>query len=85
MAEGGGSCSDCSHSVLHRLICRLILLGRSQSERVVQAAAAALGELGPTDLTTLILQVQDTVRPSLIFSLLSTFSILFRYTILGRR
>ena len=53
IADGSGSSSDCR--TLHRLICRLILLARNKPP-VVQVIACALGELGPSDLTTLVLE-----------------------------
>ena len=53
IADGSGCSSDCR--TLHRLICRLILLARNKPP-VVQVIACALGELGPSDLTTLVLE-----------------------------
>jgi hypothetical protein len=55
------SSSDCIRSSLHRLICSLIQLGKTKPI-LAEAVAAALGELGPSDLTTLILQ-PDTPVP----------------------
>jgi len=45
-----------SGSALHHLICCLIRLTRTKSNALLEAVASALGELGPADLTTLILQ-----------------------------
>ena len=55
LESGTVSSSDCIRGSLHRLVCCLIQLGKSKSS-LTEAVAAALGELGPADLTTLILQ-----------------------------
>lgn len=49
--------SDCVRSRLHRLICCLIQLSKKRtSPQVRSAIGGCLGELGATDLTTLLLQ-----------------------------
>ncbi|XP_059352933.1 serine-protein kinase ATM-like [Daphnia carinata] len=61
LETGNGSSSDCIRSTIHRLVCSLIQLCKSK-QNLTEAVAVALGELGPADLTTLILQ-PDTPVP----------------------
>ncbi|CAG9854398.1 unnamed protein product [Phyllotreta striolata] len=54
--ETRGFSEDCENSPLHRLICALARLCQSDKKRVVIEAARCLGELGPTNLHTVVLQ-----------------------------
>lgn len=50
---------DCASSKLHQLICVLIKLTTSSTPDIALRAAKCLGELGPADLSTMILQPQN--------------------------
>ncbi|CAD6215508.1 GSCOCG00000317001-RA-CDS [Cotesia congregata] len=54
-----GFAEDCTSSIIHRLIYRLIKLTENQNVNVSLDAAKCLGELGPADLTTMILHPED--------------------------
>lgn len=54
--EMRGFAEDAQSSLLHQLICTLLKLTKSGSLEVSTEAAHCLGELGPADLTTLVLQ-----------------------------
>ncbi|XP_063982057.1 serine-protein kinase ATM [Diachasmimorpha longicaudata] len=54
-----GFAEDCAASVLHRLTYRLIKLTESSNVSIALEAAKCLGELGPTDLTTMILHPEE--------------------------
>lgn len=56
-----GFCADCEESILHQLICMLVKLTSSSNSKVSLEAARCLGELGPADLTTLVLQPERSV------------------------
>ncbi|XP_026809071.1 serine-protein kinase ATM isoform X1 [Rhopalosiphum maidis] len=56
-----GFSEDCTKSILHCLICTLIKLTKNFEFEVQMLAASCLGILGPTDLTTLILQPEPEV------------------------
>uniref|UniRef100_A0A1B6BXN6 Serine/threonine-protein kinase ATM n=4 Tax=Clastoptera arizonana TaxID=38151 RepID=A0A1B6BXN6_9HEMI len=51
-----GFSEDCERSVLHRAICLLIKLISNENPAVRMEAARCLGELGPGNLTTLVLK-----------------------------
>lgn len=51
-----GFSEDCHESLLHRLVCMLVELASEQNSDVKTEAAKCLGELGPADLTTLVLK-----------------------------
>ncbi|XP_024944918.1 serine-protein kinase ATM isoform X2 [Cephus cinctus] len=50
-----GFAEDCASSLLHKLIYRLVKLTSSPDSNIALEAAKCLGELGPADLTTMIL------------------------------
>ncbi|XP_015117607.1 serine-protein kinase ATM [Diachasma alloeum] len=54
-----GFAEDCASSVLHRLTYRLIKLTESSNVNMTLEASKCLGELGPTDLTTMILHPEE--------------------------
>lgn len=57
-----GFAEDVQDSLLHQLICALVKLTRSENLEVSLEASRCLGELGPADLTTLVLQTDlDTL------------------------
>ncbi|GLV35047.1 telomere fusion [Carabus blaptoides fortunei] len=56
-----GFCGDCEESILHQLICMLVKLTSSFNSRVSLEAARCLGELGPADLTTLVLKPERSI------------------------
>lgn len=56
LKQGRGFSQDCKESILHQLICKLIHITSSANEKVQMEALRCLGELGPTDLTTLVLK-----------------------------
>ncbi|CAH1736405.1 unnamed protein product, partial [Aphis gossypii] len=56
-----GFSEDCIKSILHCLICTLIKLTKSDEFEIKILAASCLGILGPSDLTTLILQPEPEV------------------------
>ncbi|KAG5880543.1 hypothetical protein JTB14_026776 [Gonioctena quinquepunctata] len=56
-----GFSEDCEESCLHRLICTLAKLSCSTNEKVSFEAVRCLGELGPANLQTLVLQPEKTV------------------------
>lgn len=51
-----GFSQDCQDSILHQLICKLINLTSSANMKVQIEASRCLGELGPADLTTIVLR-----------------------------
>lgn len=51
-----GFAEDAQDSILHQLICTLVKFTQSENLEVSMEAARCLGELGPADLTTLVLQ-----------------------------
>ena len=67
VADSGGSASDCVGSSVHRIICSLTRLASEQFNHqdhllrrsLVQSIGSVLGLLGPSDLTTLILESDD--------------------------
>ncbi|XP_012270271.1 serine-protein kinase ATM [Orussus abietinus] len=61
LEELRGFAEDCSSSTLHRLTHMLVRLTRSTDRIVSSEAAKCLGELGPADLTTMILQPEETL------------------------
>lgn len=56
LCEMRGFAEDAQKSLLHQLICVLVKLTRVENLEVRLEAARCLGELGPADLTTLVLQ-----------------------------
>lgn len=54
--ESKGFAEDAQNSCLHQLICLLVKLTISENEEVRVEASRCLGEIGPADLTTLVLQ-----------------------------
>lgn len=56
LSEMRGFAEDAQNSLLHRLICALVKLTRSENAQTRLEAARCLGEIGPADLTTLVLQ-----------------------------
>ncbi|XP_063244550.1 serine-protein kinase ATM [Bacillus rossius redtenbacheri] len=58
-----GFSEDCAKSVVHRLVATLVDLTLSTDEQVSTEASCCLGELGPADLTTMILK-PDRSRPA---------------------
>ncbi|XP_046739148.1 serine-protein kinase ATM isoform X2 [Diprion similis] len=50
---------DCAVSILHQLICALVKLTSSSDPDISLGAAKCLGELGPADLSTMILQPES--------------------------
>ena len=54
-----GFAEDCTSSTIHRLVHKLVHLTRSSDADVALEAAKCLGELGPADLTTMILQPEN--------------------------
>ena len=56
-----GFSEDCKNSNLHKLICLLITLSCSNNKNVSTEAAKCLGEIGPADLATLILQPEKDI------------------------
>ncbi|XP_056641369.1 serine-protein kinase ATM isoform X1 [Diorhabda sublineata] len=66
-----GFSEDCEKSLLHRLICTLCQLSYSTNQNVSLEAIRCLGELGPANLQTLVLQsekelIQIKQTPSVI-------------------
>ncbi|XP_011310406.1 serine-protein kinase ATM [Fopius arisanus] len=59
LEELRGFAEDCTSSVLHRLTYRLIKLTESSNVSIGLEATRCLGELGPTDLTTMILHPEE--------------------------
>jgi hypothetical protein len=56
-----GFSEDCENSTVHQLICMLITLSCSSNRNVSTEAVRCLGEIGPADLTTLILQPEKPI------------------------
>ncbi|XP_023014307.2 serine/threonine-protein kinase tefu [Leptinotarsa decemlineata] len=56
-----GFSEDCEKSCLHRLVCALAKLSCSPNEKVSFEAVRCLGELGPANLQTLVLQPERAV------------------------
>lgn len=54
-----GFAEDCASSTLHKLIYKLVQLTRSSDTVISLEAAKCLGQLGPADLTTMILHPED--------------------------
>lgn len=61
LSEIRGFAEDAQESLLHQLICALVKLSRSENSEVSLEASRCLGELGPADLTTLVLQTDLSV------------------------
>ncbi|KAF6212973.1 hypothetical protein GE061_010686 [Apolygus lucorum] len=57
---------QCASSILHRLIISLVELATSKCEKVSELATICLGELGPRNLTTLVLKPQPRYKPPLL-------------------
>ncbi|CAH1170506.1 unnamed protein product [Phaedon cochleariae] len=56
-----GFSEDCEESSLHRLICTLSKFSCSRNQNVSFEAIRCLGELGPANLQTLVLQPEKTI------------------------
>ncbi|XP_043278372.1 serine-protein kinase ATM [Venturia canescens] len=54
-----GFAEDCASSTLHKLIYKLVQLTRSCDTNISLEAAKCLGQLGPADLTTMILHPEN--------------------------
>lgn len=69
---------DCVSSILHQLICALVRLSTSSNHDVSLSAVKSLGELGPADLSTMILQPDKvhTRKPLLDPMLAFTYKVL---------
>lgn len=57
-----GFAEDCAVSTLHRLVYRLIQLTKSNDADISMEAVKCLGELGPANLTTMILRPENGFR-----------------------
>ncbi|KDR18216.1 Serine-protein kinase ATM [Zootermopsis nevadensis] len=55
-----GFSEDCAKSLLHQLICMLVELTSVPDSRIRQEASRCLGELGPANLTTMILKPEES-------------------------
>ncbi|XP_024081635.1 serine-protein kinase ATM-like isoform X2 [Cimex lectularius] len=58
-----GLSEDCAQSLLHRLIISLIQLTTSNNSEITKCAAQCLGEIGPCNLTTLVLKPESQSQP----------------------
>ncbi|XP_008191052.1 serine-protein kinase ATM isoform X2 [Tribolium castaneum] len=72
-----GFSEDCENSVLHKLICMLITLSSSANQNVRNEAVRCLGEIGPADLATLILQPEKAIPDPK----LTPWELLFKYSL----
>uniref|UniRef100_A0A6P7GP54 Serine-protein kinase ATM-like n=1 Tax=Diabrotica virgifera virgifera TaxID=50390 RepID=A0A6P7GP54_DIAVI len=80
-----GFSEDCEQSLVHRLVCMLCQLSYSADQNVSFEAARCLGEIGPINLQTLVLQAENNlvhVRHSP-FEIIcgTTISLLMKYLI----
>lgn len=57
-----GYSEDCEESILHQLICMLVQLASSSDSDIRLEAARCLGELGPADLTTMVLKPEKKLK-----------------------
>jgi len=57
-----GFSEECEKSILHLLICQLIDISQCNDPEKSLEAVKCLGELGPADLTTLILKPDSQIN-----------------------
>ncbi|XP_022251192.1 serine-protein kinase ATM-like [Limulus polyphemus] len=56
---------DVLNSPVHQLVCHLIHQCRSEDKQIQKEASACLGEIGPVDLSTIVLQPKSQIFPVL--------------------
>lgn len=65
-----GFSEDCEHSLIHKLICSLLQLICSKDKTVCLESAKCLGELGPVNLTTMMLNGESCSTQTLLNTIL---------------
>lgn len=65
LQDSRGFSNDCVKSILHQLIYMLVKLTNSDDKSISTEAARCLGELGPADLTTMVLRPEKNVNEHL--------------------
>ncbi|XP_049852036.1 serine-protein kinase ATM isoform X1 [Schistocerca gregaria] len=63
-----GFSEDCEESILHRLLCVLVGLTSAEDKEVQLGASRCLGEIGPSDLATLVLQPEKETDENIVLT-----------------